>query len=570
LHNTLAYIEFEHANPDDVWATLSGTAADGFLAHDATRCFALVLRNERVLYQLSRKKSVAKAYKVTYLDDVRNTGFNGLSRVALKGVRFRKTHISLDGVAPHGRVFGWAHGAEDKPVALLLSIDGEFVETVYPDRFRNDLLGQNIGIGCGGFSLRLPDRYLDGNSHEIKLELYLRNDPYKKIIMQMSKQKKLPFHFNLPRPWITTSAVHAVKWTAEDETKFLDIRENILEHNYANGLLRAGHFIDEKPSAVFRDFGIKDRYKIENLKFESFGKRVTNRWGKLFGENLCALGAGCCKAMKLPYNAMQPKGISADNATMPDTWEKGGFLDQCPLKIRHFASKELTQKYAAQYGIHTPKLYGAIGSIEEFDAFDFPDQYVLKPDFASGIELYLMQGDLNLFDGFRYTKDTIRSRVAHYLATNRSSYFIVEEFLCQDVAQKDQPIIPLDYKIHCFGGRARFVQIVDKNAISRDILHSRQCWLSRDWTHSPFPLRDVTEHPNRPVARPIEYEKMCELADQISSDLGDYIRVDMYATPEGPVLGELSSFTNAGTGFTGYGDTILGQCWEIFDAAPTV
>jgi hypothetical protein len=142
--------------------------------------------------------------------------------------------------------------------------------------------------------------------------------------------------------------------------------------------------------------------------------------------------------------------------------------------------------------------------------------------------------------------------------------------LCQDVAQKDQPIIPLDYKIHCFGGRARFVQIVDKNAISRDILHSRQCWLSRDWTHSPFPLRDVTEHPNRPVARPIEYEKMCELADQISSDLGDYIRVDMYATPEGPVLGELSSFTNAGTGFTGYGDTILGQCWEIFDAAPTV
>lgn len=569
MHNTLNYIEFSNLNPDDVWKALSSTAADGFLAHDMTRCFGLIRYNERVLYELSQKKSVAESYKVTFMDDVRNTGFSGLRRVVLKQEPFDKTHISLDGITSHGRLFGWAHGSQGAPVNLVLSIDGTVVDTIYPGKFRDDLLLQNIGIGCGGFSLRLPDHYLDGNSHEIKLELYLRNDPYKKTIIQTTQKHKLPFHFNLPRPWIASGSAHAVAWTLENEEEYLDIRHNVLEGSFNTGLVRAADFITRHPSAVFKDFGLKDRYRIENLNFTGFGKKVTHRWGKLFGAKLCERGEKCCKTLSLPYNAIRHGASMTDQAALPDTWEKGGFLDSCPLKIRHFASKELTQKYAAQYGIHTPALYGTIGNIEEFDAFDFPDQYVLKPDFASGIELYLMQGDLNLFDGFRYSKDVIRSRVGHYLTSNPGSYFIVEEFLCQDVAQKDQPIIPLDYKIHCFGGRARIVHIDDKNAISHDPLHRRQSWLSRDWAHAPYPLRTSVEHPNGPVAKPKDLDLIYDLADQISKDLDDYVRVDMYATTQGPVLGEISSFTHAGLGFTDYGETVLGQCWEIFDAAPT-
>jgi teichuronopeptide biosynthesis TupA-like protein len=569
LHSPLLYVEFTDCNPDDVWVALSRNHAEGVLAHNGTQCFALLLRHERVLYAMSRTKSIAGTFTVMNLENIRNTNFKGLTRIAIKQESFDKNHISIDSVAPHGQLLGWAHSSEGGATEISLSIDGESVETILPERFRRDLLEQNIGKGCTGFSQRLPDRYLDGNSHEIKLELNLRDDPRKKVIARTSKQMKLPFHFNLPRPWITSAGAHAVAWTSRHGEEHLDIRHDILEGDFDYGLTRAADFITRHPCAVFKDFGLSDRYRIESLKFSSFGNRVTHRWGQLFGSTLCEKGAACCKTMDLPYNSLL-SGAVVQNAAVPDTWEEGGFLDTCPYKIRHFASKELTQKYASQFNIHTPDLYTTISSVEEFDAFSFPDQYVLKPDFASGIELYLMHGDLNLFDGFRYSKDTIRSRVAHYLATNLGSYFIVEEFLCQDVAPANQPIIPLDYKIHCFGNRARVIHIDDKNAVSHDVLHRRQSWLSRDWAHAPYPIRAEVEHPNGSISRPKDLEEMYSLADKISADLGDYVRVDMYATTKGPVLGEISSFTHAGLGFTDYGDTILGQCWEIFEAAPTI
>lgn len=568
LANTHVRIDFLRYDPDQAWAALSATAAEGVMAYDMTQCFALLAYNERVLYELNRKQAVAGSYTLTHVDGIRNAAFSGLTRVPMKGEPLGESHISFDGVTSHGKVFGWAHAPDNAPIKLSLSVDDVLVETIYPDKFRMDLLQTNVGMGCGGFSTRLPDEYLDGNSHEIKLELYRRDDPYKKRIAYKMQRKKLPFHFNLPRPWIVSGRAHAVAWTLENEEEYLEIRHNILAGTVETGLARAADFITRHPSAAFKDFGLSDRYRIEGLKFPSFGKRVTHRWGKLFGAEPCEKGDACCKQMNLPYNATQPTGPGKDTV-MPDTWEKGGFLDTCPLKIRHFASKELTQKYAAQYGIHTPMLYGVIKSIGEFDAFDFPDQYVLKPDFASGIALYLMQGDLNLFDGFRYSMDTIRKHVAAYLENNRGSYFIVEEFLCQDVAQKDQPIIPLDYKIHCFGNRARLIHIDDKNAISFDPLHRRQSWLARDWGHAPYSMRSAVEHPNGPVAKPKDLNVMYDLADEIAKDLGDYVRVDMYATTQGPVLGEISSFTHAGLGFTNYGETVLGQCWEIFDAAPT-
>lgn len=564
MQNTLVHIAFPNHSADDAWKALSGTPAEGYFAQNAQGCFALVHKNMRVLHNLGHKKIIAGDFETTDHSGFRNTDFKGLKRLEINDTGLQKPHVSIDSITPHGRLIGWGGTVGDAPVHIALSLDGEPVETLEPHFFREDLLRANIGLGCAGFSTRLPDRFLDGQAHEVTVEMYKRDDPDKRVIARISRMEKLPFHFNLPRPWITTSAAHAVAWTAEDEMKFLDIRETILERNYENGLTRARHFIDAKPSAIFKDFGIKDRYQIESLKFPAFRGRLTDRWGALFGAELCDKGAQCCKTFNLPYNTPQLGKAVVQDREMPDTWEKGGLLDSCPRKIRHFASKELTQKYANQYGIRTPAFFGAIRNIEEFDAFDFPLNYVLKPDFASGIELYLMRGDLNMFDGFKYSKEVIRNNVARFLETRPNAYFIVEEFLCQDIADEALPIIPLDYKIHCFGGRARFVQIVDKNAISRDLMHSRQCWLSRDWTHSPIPLRDAIEHPNSPVAKPEEFDKMCALADQISTDLDDYIRVDMYATPDGPVLGELSSFTNAGAGFTQYGDTILAQSWEIF------
>jgi len=245
-------------------------------------------------------------------------------------------------------------------------------------------------------------------------------------------------------------------------------------------------------------------------------------------------------------------------------WNSGGLLDRCPMPIRHFASKKLTIDFAHKIGVKVPKTFGVIRSLEDFDKFEFPARYVLKPDFASGIELYLMNGDMNLFDGFSYTKDYIRTRVDKFLKGGDSREFIVEEFVQQEDVEENIPVVPLDYKFHCFGGKARIIHIDDKNTISRDFLHRRQSWLARDWSYTPASFRSSGEHPNEPIKRPKCLPKMLSIVDQIAEKLKDYVRVDFYASVEGPVLGEITSYSHSGLGFSEYGDIVLGQAWEIF------
>ena len=140
--------------------------------------------------------------------------------------------------------------------------------------------------------------------------------------------------------------------------------------------------------------------------------------------------------------------------------------------------------------------------------------------------------------------------------------FAVEEFLVQEGVPAEAPVIPLDYKLHCFGGKARIVQVVDRNPPSRVTPPNRQAWYSRDWVEAPYRIR-VSEEQSASIKRPECLEQMLEMSDRIASDLGDYIRVDMYATNEGAVLGELTSFSNSGIGFSDFGSTILSQAWEV-------
>lgn len=251
-----------------------------------------------------------------------------------------------------------------------------------------------------------------------------------------------------------------------------------------------------------------------------FSLKLRSRWGEHFGSKLCERGLACCKRLNLPYNgkATDVQGAeTVDLLSASDPWIETGPLYKCPLSIRHFASKTLTREYARKFNVNVPRTYGVLKTLDDFDSFHFPSRYVLKPDFASGVSLLLMHGNLNLFDGFTYTKDDIRAEVAKFMGERDISEFVVEEFVRQEGVEEDSPIIPLDYKIHCFGGKGRIIQVDDKNAIYRDALHRRQSWLSRDWTQARAPFRHVVEHPNDPIHAPKCLHKMLDVADAISS-----------------------------------------------------
>ena len=59
---------------------------------------------------------------------------------------------------------------------------------------------------------------------------------------------------------------------------------------------------------------------------------------------------------------------------------------------------------------------------------------------------------------------------------------------------------------------------------------------------------------------------MIRLAERIGTETGDYVRVDLYDTENGIMLGEVTTFSNAGLGYTDYGDRILSQAWCVSPA----
>ena len=68
-------------------------------------------------------------------------------------------------------------------------------------------------------------------------------------------------------------------------------------------------------------------------------------------------------------------------------------------------------------------------------------------------------------------------------------------------------------------------------------------------------------YPSWAVASVVEF---FERNPDVGLVYGDYIRVDLYATDRGAVLGELTSYSNSGTGFTEFASVIMSQAWEIF------
>ncbi len=453
----------------------------------------------------------------------------------------------LDTVDTLGRLIGWALPSSNRYASVQLYIDGKLAVQGTANIFRLDLLESGLGLGVHGFRLRPPDEFLDGKSHEVKLEV-----PESGV--SDSRTMSLPFHFNHPRPWVSED-IPSSSSIQKDEKHFQALRSEIINGNNNSSHAKIRKLIERKPSMLFRDLGFEERHARSSRRMPSFKERLDDRWMTLYGPELCG-DKNCCKREPLRYNSklnLRLRERTHDN-----------LLSKCPLKIRHFASKSLMKEYAESFGVRLPKIYNVLNNLEEFDNFDFPSRYVMKPDTDSGAGLFLMHHGINLFDGFPCNREMIREKLENYLERKPGSQFIVEEFIVQEGTEQSYEYVPLDYKLHAFGGKVRIIQVDDRNTVSRDPLHRRQSWFSRDWVAAPFRMRKKEEE-NDPIQPPVCLNEMLGIADTMASDIGEYIRIDMYASNNGPVLGELTTYSHSGLGFTEYGSTILSQAWELYE-----
>jgi hypothetical protein len=117
--------------------------------------------------------------------------------------------------------------------------------------------------------------------------------------------------------------------------------------------------------------------------------------------------------------------------------------------------------------------------------------------------------------------------------------------------------LPEDYKFFVYHGRVHFIQF--------DCDRPRGLKLNfydRAWNLLPAKLR--YPRTSAPIPRPANLAQMIEMAEKIGAQF-DFVRVDLYSSPQGILFGEVTFYPNAGLEpFTpAEWDMTFGEPWHL-------
>ena len=209
-------------------------------------------------------------------------------------------------------------------------------------------------------------------------------------------------------------------------------------------------------------------------------------------------------------------------------------FDSTPLKSR-LADKYLVRNWVSEK-IGEQYLIPLLGVWDNFDDIDFdelPDQFVLKCNHGSGMNIIVR--DKKSFDVTR-----AREKINAWLATDFASLFlelhytnikrkiIVEKFMPAD----NESDIP-DYKFWCFDGHVEYIQ-VDRNRSTNHV----QRFYSVNWEPLSFNICGHTID-KKISEKPSSLETMLNIAKKLSAGF-NFVRVDLYLIEGKIYFGEMT------------------------------
>ena len=214
------------------------------------------------------------------------------------------------------------------------------------------------------------------------------------------------------------------------------------------------------------------------------------------------------------------------------------------------SNKLLMRHYVKSLGLRLPEIYQDVSDVDAIDFARLPDRIVIKPHNGWDSDaVMLMAGDRELLSNTAVPRATLAEFCRKTLATARFAAkprIIVEEFV-QDY--DPQFAIPRDFKVYVAGGRARIIQVIDRNGPKAQRNHS---FYTREWTKFEDAFQ-TTYLPGLPVRQPPLLPQLISAAEVMAADLGAFLRLDFYLTPDSPVFGEITWSPFDGRDFTRLG-----------------
>lgn len=185
-------------------------------------------------------------------------------------------------------------------------------------------------------------------------------------------------------------------------------------------------------------------------------------------------------------------------------------------------------------------VHGLFDSVDSIDFTKLPDRFVLKPSHGSGWVVICR-------DKSELDEQQTRRKLNRWM--NRNYYYHAREWayrtvkpriVCEELLLDDSGAIPMDYKLFCFSGEPRFIQ-VDSDRFSG---HMRDFY-DTDW--KLLPMEVLYPSSGKELARPKPLGEMLRAAAVLASGF-PFCRVDFYAVGDRLYFGELTFFPENGVG----------------------
>lgn len=231
-------------------------------------------------------------------------------------------------------------------------------------------------------------------------------------------------------------------------------------------------------------------------------------------------------------------------------------IRQLPFKLRNYS-------LANSHGIKTPDILALWARVDDIDLGSLPDRFVLKSDGGAGgrgvfpLERVGEDRYVTAGGGSRYSSTSLKERICE-LGDRARPPFFAEEWLA---AHSQNGPLPQDVKIFAFYGEIGQI-LLRSVATHGDADSIRYRFLAADGTDlgkvslaSIAPIEDT-------VPVPADLTDMLEVARHLSRATGTpFVRVDVYDTPGGATLGELTRAPGGPHRYRRDHDRLMGEMW---------
>ena len=208
----------------------------------------------------------------------------------------------------------------------------------------------------------------------------------------------------------------------------------------------------------------------------------------------------------------------------------------------HLVDKYEVRKYIAET-IGEEYLIPLIGVWDRFDDIDFeelPNQFALKCTHDSGsVIICTNKSAFNI----KETKNKLNKCLKRnfYYPTREPQYKNIKPRIIGEKYMVDESGIELmDYKIFCFNGEPKIIQV----NYNRNIDH-RLNFYDTEWNYISIQLKPHLTDPTKLIDKPNNLDKMLTLAKTLSKNY-PFVRVDFYSINDKIYFGELTFTPNAG------------------------